>query len=314
MRSYISNFKNRLIVTLALSGILTIIVGLLRPQKINSVETEKTFWMEKVYTEKKFDIIFVGDSRTYTDIDPLTIKKYLSDTSLTVLNFGFKSAGFNNDLITAAAQKLNNDSKVKILVFGITPHSFSGDGFRNEHLKELQNKKQWDIFESRFVNPSLKFFEPITYEDILFLKNKEHYFIESYTASGWVSVKKNPVDTLDAMALYKRLYENNDSAHVTDENLDVFYQEIKKLSDSNIISFAYRNPTSAPFKAYEDKIFKFNEANFIENFQKNDGIWMDVNKVYYKTYDGHHLINTEAQALSKEIALLINEELKKLQK
>ena len=55
--------RNRVVLALVIGATLIGLIGLLRPDTMRTASREKWFWTWKTHSEKKYDIVFVGDSR-----------------------------------------------------------------------------------------------------------------------------------------------------------------------------------------------------------------------------------------------------------
>ena len=98
------------------------------------------FWIHKVHTSERFDMIFVGDSRIYRGIAPSEIQKKMP--ALSVFNFGFSSGGLNATLLDAAERKLLGSGR-KIIILGVSPNALTATSALNEEYKEFKKLPAW---------------------------------------------------------------------------------------------------------------------------------------------------------------------------
>lgn len=110
--------ENRTFVALLIATILT--GGMLRPlpKNIQKRLEDNRFWCEKRYNRKRrYDVLFMGDSRTTEGVSPEVLQKYVANMSF--YNFGFSRGRINRQLLTEAKRRLKRNKK-RILVFGCT--------------------------------------------------------------------------------------------------------------------------------------------------------------------------------------------------
>ena len=90
------------------------------------------FWVEKVYGKSQYDVLLMGDSRTYMGVSPKTLRSRVPHVS--VYNFGFSGGRINKQLLEEAEKRLKKNGK-RFLIFSCT----SGD------LTDTKNKHFFSI-------------------------------------------------------------------------------------------------------------------------------------------------------------------------
>jgi hypothetical protein len=117
------------LLVLIFSVILTNIKSKMAFTYLNNIEEENRFWVVKTHIQKNFDIVLLGDSRVYRGISPFTMEQIL--TGFRIFNFGYSSGGLNKYMYEEANKKIDQNSCVKSIVFGISPNSLTSSTAQN---------------------------------------------------------------------------------------------------------------------------------------------------------------------------------------
>ena len=95
--------KNKTYITVILSLFLILILGLILPKQ-NTVKTQlERFWLKKTFSDKNYDIVIMGDSRTYRGVSPQAMQQIL--TNYKILNFAYSNGGLNNFMFGEAEKR-----------------------------------------------------------------------------------------------------------------------------------------------------------------------------------------------------------------
>jgi len=294
-------FNERIIYTIILSIVIIILFNQFSKNHTYIVDKDYVF-INKVHNKKKYGIIVYGDSRIYRGISPKILSNYFNGTD--IINYGFSSGSFSNRMITEIINRSNH--KEKILIFGITPHSFTPNAIKDEDFLQYKNLKREEIERTIYFYPLSRYIQ--SYNIYKILENKNVIYHQEYNTDGWVASWKEPEDTNEAISSYLKVFNNN---KVSPKIINDFISNINKLSHDGYRIFAFRPPTSVAIRNIEDSTSGFNEELFVKQFETAGGIWINIpDYTKYKTYDGSHLKKEYAIKLSHFIGNKIKSYLK----
>jgi hypothetical protein len=291
---------------LALSSSFIAFLGSFKPMPISSRVQKDKFWAEKVHSKKKYQVIIAGDSRVYRGVDPKSLSEQIG--GLSALNFGFSSGGFNDVMFSEITSKLLNESSRKIVVLGITPYSVTPKAQENEHFVQEKMRNPREVLARRYVNPALSFFEPI--QPMAFFQDTDTIsgYHETFKKDGWVASYKLPLNPEGALEPYKKNFEGN---RVEQEVLKNLYRQIMAWRDAGIIVYAFRVPSTYAMETLENSLSGFDEEDIRKGVKAAGGHWIEIlNKQQYDSYDGSHLTESSAMALSRYLGKHISDNLK----
>jgi len=298
--------KLKIILLTPITLILMLAIKLFIPAEEN-VKTEKEYlWTLKTHNPDKFDIIIMGDSRIYRGISPEYLTKKLPET--TAINLGFSSAGFSNLYFNFAEKKLKEETKNKVILIGISPHSLTPSALKNEELKSYLNKSKTDVFKTISLANVYKTANSITPSQIinnLSSTNKQYkkYNQEFYT-NGWVKSSNNKPNINIALYKYKNIFTNNKVSEEAINNLSI---QINKWTKKGIKVICFRPPSTIEMEQLEDSLSGYNESEISRKIITNGGYWININSKNYVSYDGSHLHYESAIKLSEKLGLNIKE-------
>ena len=283
-----------LLALIAASGL-----SLLLP-KDSELYLSQRFWITKTFAPARYNVIVMGDSRVYRGVSPAIMEKELKEFK--VLNFAYSNGGLNPEMFSAAENKLNETSRFKVIVLGISANTVTGYSRDNrQYLQELSRTRE-QRFEAIYLNSVKYWFSPTLPEKLLDeLKNKQTdaFYTNKYFMNGYVASIKFPIDTTEAILSYQKDFNQY---KVENKYLDELYFQVKRWTNQNIIVFGFRPPVSLPMRQLEDSLGRYNEEQIRTEFEKAGGHWIDLNPNLYKTYDGSHVTIESARKLSIKIA------------
>lgn len=287
------------------SAVFILLFGTLRPMPISSVVQKEKFWADKVHSSKKYDVIVAGDSRVYRGLDPGALSAQLENRS--VLNFGFSSGGFNDLIFSEINTRLLEDSPKKIVILGLSPYSLTPKAQENSHFLQEEERSSDEVFTRRFINPFLRFFDPITPTELFQKTDSITGYHETFHRHGWVASFKVPSNPKAALESYKRNFKNN---QVSQEILSKLYMQISKWRNDGIKIYAFRFPSTLDMELLENSLSGFNEDMIRSEIEAAGGFWLDIEKKYeYESYDGSHLTESSAVVFSKYLGERLSESL-----
>lgn len=267
----------------------------------DGTEAEKKFWRSKIIPKQKYDMVFVGDSRTLCGIDPAVFDKNVGNKSF---NGAFTGGSINHVILEHVDKKLIKTSGVRrAVILGITPMTMSNQSRVNGHFTGLLKsiKEQ----ESGWSEVLGIIFGDIRTKDIkeLFKKRKPD---KIYHSNGWLEKisEIKPKARRSNLNGYK-IYFND--IFFSEESMQEILHWTKQWKKQGITVFAFRLPTMAEMEKLEDEFGKCDFALFKKRLENDGGVWLDVDQSsQYSSYDGSHLERHEAVRLSKDLAVKIN--------
>lgn len=297
-------YRQKLSILLVGMGILIPIAVWLFPDVPSSTSAKEHFWVDKVHSSDQFDILFIGDSRTYRSMVPQVID---SITGTSALNFGFNAGGVNPEMINSGFQKLKPEGQ-KILVLGITPSSLLAQNELNSHYNQELNRRATDLWMRHHVSPLLKQFDPIQ-PGYLYnvIRGRRIGYFEEFKEGGVVLSERVPADTAFALGVYERLFLNE---QVSGETVNTLKSSLCEISRQGVQIIGWRPKGSAAMTQIEDSLSGYNESQVRQIVESCGGIWLET-PIPEATYDGSHVPMWVAQDFSRNFALQLNQALKK---
>jgi hypothetical protein len=305
----------KLIVTFLLATGLVLLWGRWRPPEawaLSGLDPD-LFWRAKVEMAPAYDLILAGDSRTYMNLDPETMASVLR--GYRIFNFGFPQVGYSAKYLNRVEAGLDPASQKKSVVLGITPLSLTRWAVAVNGFKA--RTKHQDGAVARWARPVLDrfmpvwyFFRPIELKDLIYAligKPQPCLNLQRYYANGWAACNGVPPNEASGLQTYQPLFDGNT---VSPQVIAVVLDTTRRWSDAGIQVFGYRPPTTEAMTALEQEKSRFDEADFAARFQAAGGHWLPVTPFgRYSSFDGSHLADTSARALSTDLATAIRDTL-----
>lgn len=293
------NVNKKILYTLSIAVILITALSFILPKNKEKYLGDR-FWAKKTFAPAIYDVVIIGDSRTYRGVSPAIISEYLPEKK--ILNFAYSNGGLNNFVFAEAEKKLSKNNNKKFIIIGITANTLSGFTRNNEQLILEKSRPREDVLERIYFNGILNHFSSVTPEQVInLLKNKPvpNYYRNRYYPDGYVESDKFPKDTMEAIPSYYDDFTKYKVDHLYIEELS---DQVRKWNEKGIMVVGYCPPVSYPMKELEKTMGLFDYEFIKSEFIKNGGKWIDLNSNEYKTYDGSHLERESAEKLSKVIA------------
>ncbi len=286
-------------ITLVLAMFMTVALSFVFP-KNDEKYLGDLFWTKKTFAPSDYNIVIMGDSRTYRGISPDIMQEFLPD--MKILNFAYSNGGLNHTMFNAAEEKLVDGNNPKIIVLGISPNTVTGFSSKNDQYFQELGRSREEILERLYLYPILYWFSPTSLEELVNkIKEKKEvfYYRNTFHMNGYMESEKYPVDTLEAIPYYE---DDFAQYKVEEENINDLLQQVKTWNNQGIKVLAFRPPVSVPMKMLEDSVGKYDEYRIKKGIEESGGYWIDLAQGNYKTYDGSHLDVESAEKLSVKIA------------
>lgn len=289
---------------------LSLLLKISLPKPLNDQAAADYMWSYKTHGADQFNVLIIGDSRTYRGVSADTVVAGLE--GLNGLNLGYSSSGLDSVYMNFVSSRLKTTGK-RIIIVGLSPYAFSYDAVGNWHYKQLRDQawsttyKHIQFYEyMKYVNT----YNPTEIADYLRgIKNRPKYY-QTAKPDGWVKSDKRPADQEKGLWAYEQNYKNNKKAVVSDTVLIGFMQQVKQWTKEGIQVIGFRPPTTKIMVEIEDKYSGFDHMKVRSAFMQNGGEWIDFNSKDFYSYDGSHLQYKSAIKLSKELRKYLKKSLK----
>lgn len=295
--------RTKILLILPISFGIILALKYFLPEPQENTAAKDHFWTKKTHGRKKFNILIIGDSRTYRGI---SANKISNETNgLSAINLGYSSTGLDSVYLDFAESRLTSKGE-RVIVIGVTPYSLTPEAARNYHYNSLASLDKSDIFRNLYLNSFLKFadpYRPNEIRDILAGRTGKKGYFMVYEPDGWVRSYKIPSNPNEALASYVKNFENNKVSFIS---ADYFLRRVKQWCDQGIIVIGYRVPSTDAMVALEDSISGFDPAYISNSFIKAGGIWLEYDNNEFESYDGSHLHFKSAEKLSGLLGQEIN--------
>ena len=291
--------KDKISITIALSVLLIICIKLLLPEPIKNIELINEFWIKKTHQKTKKNIVVGGDSRIYRGISIDKLEESLSQNLIGV-NLGYSSVGFSAEYLDFMLSRLDLDSKTKILILGITPHSLTENAAKNEAFHQYYDVGWEDKYKALYISKYIKHLAPYKpWEVFQYIgkgENEEGYF-ENFTSNGWVSSYKIPADTMEAIVSYTKTLTAN---KISPDVINKLLLKIEEYKKSGITIIGFRVPSTNQMEELEESLSSFDEEHLKTEFERIGAYWFDFKNSDFTSYDGSHLHYLSAEKLSEQ--------------
>ena len=269
---------------------------MIQPSEGKSLEvlSKEDFWSSKLQQGSYYDFVALGDSRVYRGFDPRVFEK--------AYNFGFSSQQLVPEYLESSLKLFREDGE-KTLIIGVTAHSLINK--TGSHRKILQKEEERISFlELRGLKSFIS--DPtgdlsLFFQRVELAERKEtKFFFYNNGFSGTYTSKINPNRALAS-------YQDTFSKHqFQKERTREVAAKISDLVQRGIKVFFYIPPVPDGMKELERSMGKFDEEYVIKSFMQAGAKYIPVLDSY-TSYDGSHILETEAIRLTKNIKKYIEE-------
>ncbi len=278
--------------------------GFYLPGPKNSTLEEKAFWIEKTHGSSRYDIVFAGDSRVGRGISPAHMEEILPGTR--IVNLGYLANGFDEPYFELIENRLASESKIKMIVLGITPRMLLEESARNEQIRQELSRSALEVFEFLyFKNLAYAFSSRVPGRGITVAvgEKADPGFHQEFYPNGWIATWRDNLGQ-NQLGQYKDIFSKEKVSLRLEKKL---LQEVNDWALKGYIVVGLRFPSSIQMRGLEDKLSGFDEYGFAQKFQGVGGIWLDIPRdhpymIYDLTYDGEHIRKDAAIGVSTDLA------------
>lgn len=294
---------HRLTYALVASVLGIVFVAFAKPTPKSDKAEKNRFWIVKVFGDKRFDLLFAGDSRIYRGVNPDLVTQ---GQALSALNYGFSAGVFSNFYLTNLEQKLNKTGENRIIVLGTTPSSLCiHQDKQAEHLKTIQKTSPATVKLTTTIPPKyFSLFEPLRVTELLYAirKPKEGY-AEKFHDNGWVESSRFPEAIQEGLNSYKDFFKHN---RFSPQRLDTLCNFVRKWKEQGVKVYAFRPPSSKAMEAVENEMSGYVEADVRQKLEAAGAVWISLpEQLTFKSYDSSHLYGESAIKLSEALRLAL---------
>lgn len=296
--------QDRTFRTLSLAAVFIAAMGSLRPDKPQGLY-EKRYWATKISWRHCADVVLTGDSRILGGISPEEMKKTLGDRR--IVNYAFASNLYTPEYLEAVEQVLDPESENRIILLGITPHSLTEDPDVTGQFSSLKGLSRRQIYIDMHLAPILSFFDYMSFGDAL--KGLVPSLAETHTRrelceDGWLAYDRQPPGEKKELKKYARMYQKS---RVSSRMVDELNAFVGRWTAMSIRVYAFLMPSCSEMVDLEEQYSGFDQRQFVADFERAGGMWIDVDPRRHDSFDGSHLGRQAALEFSRELAGRVRE-------
>lgn len=292
-------WQDRTVITMVLSLLLILVMGMLRPDKPLGLYQQK-YWAQKIQWQHCADVVLTGDSRVLAGLSPVEMQKTLVDRR--IVNYAFGSNWYSTEYLQASENVLDPKSHKKTIIMGISPHSLTQRGGKSAHFFELREFSKQQIFMDIHFAAVKQFLEPMSFRDAfhgLFPSLAPTHTRKEFLVDGWIAIHKTPKGEKRELKRYRKIYEDHQVSEQTIAYVTTFVSEWTR---SGITVYGFLLPTCSEMVELEKNFSGFEKGQFIDAFKTAGGLWIETDQCKYYSFDGSHLQDGAALEFSRDIA------------
>ena len=294
----------RILRTLVLTVAGLALFGMFRPGSPDPIEdsgSRKTgFFINKTHQGANYDAVVIGDSRALRAVSAKELGDGLG--GMRIYNFSFHAGGMNREMFQEAEKLLDDKSQNPAVVFAPTAVSFLPFKARNAQFHEYRDKPRDQVWIYRYFPGLSHWFQPVApsiFIQKIMQVQPPKLLEQDFHADGWIATDQAPWDDLTDLAVHRRPL----AGRKADETIiSGFMDQTREWTERGIKVFGFFPPAHEPRVAQEDSLLGFDREAFTRSFREAGGIWLDVARNGYESYDGSHLVDASALKLSRDLS------------
>jgi hypothetical protein len=261
---------------------------------------KESFWLRKTNSQSLNHILVLGDSRIFYAINPDILKKNHHDISL---NFAFPSISFTKRYLHAASTLISEKGHVFI---GLTPESltnFETDQGMTSYQKNRPLLIELGMKWLRIVWPGIDLSLLLKRGKVPLFQNPLKEGLETFHSNGWVE-NKSPISTDNGSmaASYHHLFKQ---FKIDEEIVINLEQQVKNWTKQGIKVTAF-------WACFDETVCKEEELplgngvkeSINKRLEDSGAKMIAMPKETFHTFDGDHLIGSEAERFTKSLKQL----------
>lgn len=279
---------------LALALLAILSAALLRPAEPTPRES---FWIEKVERPAAYDLVLAGNSRVYRGLSPAEMRS--AGLEARILNFGFSEGAFEARYLAALDDLLDPASARPALVLGVSPSALSPGAAKRNGFTSVKALRPLRRLELRYLEPFQSGFRPF---GVVRRGGPESGYLQEFHPDGWVASRLVPERPKQALETYRLRYERSPEFRSSDELLANLAAWVRERTQAGVRIYAFRPPSTLAMEELEDRLGGYDEARVRAQLEAAGARWLEVPRDAYPSYDGSHLREDGARALSRDLA------------
>ena len=306
MASSIFNSEKRVLLALLSAiaviiplGVVNIVIHLDTASGRDGTIAMQKFFNRKVAPSQKYDMVFLGDSRVLTGINPEFFERKLNCTAF---NAAFTGGGINGEILRHAAEKLlsGNTRAPRSVIIGMTAMSMGESSRRNKSFNQIKSElaAQGDGFFSDYIRIPFQKIRSKHFKNLF--KNEKPATVpydNGYLERFAVVKKKAQERSIQTYRISFHKYK------FSQENLRELIGYVRMWKKENVTVFVFRPPVNPAMDALENEFGKCDFALIQRIVEESGGVWLEVDKrETYNSYDSSHLASDEAIRLSEDLS------------
>lgn len=245
---------------------------------------------------ERFDIVFVGDSRTHDGIAPSAMAESFPGKSIG--NFAWGALAWSPQVIEAAEKTLKPDG-LKVMVLGVSPHGFNTRGAMQNAFTDASQSNWADRWFLRSYPSAANYFAPWGPSWWFRRLNPELGQVPfELHDDGWYEAKPPKIQ---GARVLKAHADRLKASPFERERLDALCKEIEGLVRRGVRVYAFCPPASEQMRTIERELGGYDEPLVRDALERAGATYLTVDGTY-EPYDGSHLPSAEAIRFSKAIA------------
>ncbi|MEG1980018.1 MAG: hypothetical protein RR060_04795 [Victivallaceae bacterium] len=278
------------------------IVG--KPGEVKALEMEQ-FLKNKVSGTECYNMVILGDSRTYIGLSPFEIATEVPGSAI---NLGYDSGGLNEELFKwVNSKRLRQIGEHRVVIMGISPYSLSTEARQNLNFNkyrrmvastpEMTDKYGLGKVLRQLLMPinlfgvsaagvqTNKKSDPNSKEERIFYDNGWNEWRSELKAER---VKEAPLE-------YEYIFN---ATQVDNQSLNEVYDWTRRWSEDGVMVIGVRMPLTPELLKVENEKSGFDEATFRREFEAAGGKYLTFSPEGYLLFDGSHLEAESARRFS----------------
>lgn len=288
--------------TLGLAAILTLGIARARPaprtMQEDHGENPARFWAEKASTSGALDVALAGDSRVFRGLAPEEMHASLPGARIG--NLGFSGICLCEQYLPFLEGALAAGGQ-RTIVLGVTAHSLTGHASRDNGFLAERRKTRREQLEGVYLSPLEDALRPLDTTELgLGGKGRRSArYLQDFREGGWVASRLVPENPNGALPEYDRVLR---AGRVEPALLSDLVGTVSRWRTKGIRVAAFRPPTSKEMRALERELGGYDEDEVASHLRAAGAEYWEIQPDSYHTYDGSHLTEDSARALSRDVA------------
>jgi hypothetical protein len=266
---------------------------------LHYVWKRENFWLNKANTHETFDLLVLGDSRLFSAVNPEILKKTTDDK---VLNFAFSSISFTEHYLLKADEVLAPKGRVFIGLTAEALTHFEGDQGLSSYEKSgplfIHQLMKW----IRVYWPVINLETLISRGKIPIIQMPPRSGSDFFHTNGWIETKMEATKDYSSMvSSYRGLFQKHKIQESILVNLE---KQISAWNKKGVTVYTFWVCFEAAVCQEEEILLgNGNRENINQRLQIAGAKFIPMNDSKYSTFDGDHLIGSEAIRFSEYLKL-----------